>query len=339
MRKLFAAVVISSLLAGSMVCGSLYAEEVSSESLSESSEQTAAESTGTGNVQSEALAGGQEILSIPLERPEYKALDYVKISDNEYKRISISVYPPVDSSAEAQAEYQTTVDTMIMSHLFSLYPIEEIPEDLLNYTAGSLSETYQQYAKMYGMDFDTFLQTYLQKDATTFESQVKKAAEQTLKEEILLKAVAEKENITITDEEYEKGCEEYAVRYGYESADALKQAFDESTIRVSLLMDKTFEYLESVTTITQIIETETETENLTEAEGTVQTPAAAQEPTADAPAQTPASDAATQTPASDAAAQTPASDAAAQEPAADAAAQTPASDAATQTPTSETAAS
>jgi hypothetical protein len=50
------------------------------------------------------------------------------------------------------------------------------------------------------------------------------------------------------------------VKYGYDSADALKSAFDEPTLRISLLMDKTFEYLETVTDITQIIETETETE-------------------------------------------------------------------------------
>ena len=79
-----------------------------------------------------------------------------------------------------------------------------------------------------------------------------------------------KEIGVISDEEYEKGCADYAARYGYESADALRQAFDEPTIRISLLMDKTFDYLESVTKIDLIIETETETETesevMTEAE-------------------------------------------------------------------------
>ena len=138
----------------------------------------------------------------------------------------------------------------------------------MNYTIGSLTATYQEYAGMYGMDFATFLQTYLKEDESTFNAQVKKAADQTLKEEILLKAVAEKENITVSEEEYEQGCADYALQYGYESADALRQAFDEPTIRISLLMDKTFDYLESVTQIDLIIETETESESeaMTEAE-------------------------------------------------------------------------
>ena len=142
----------------------------------------------------------------------------------------------------------------------------------MNYTVGNLTQTYRQYARMYGMDFASFLRTYLQQDETTFDAQVKKAADQTLKEELLLKAIAEKENITVSEEEYAQGCEDYAVRYGYESADALRQAFDESTIRISLLMDKVFAYLEGVTQIDLIIETETETETetktMTEAETT-----------------------------------------------------------------------
>ncbi len=303
MRKLFAAVTISTLLAGSVFCGSICAEEAESANAieQEATEVTSQEETQETGEQTEAVSQTEEILSIPQDRPEYNALDYVKITDDEYKKISFSVYPPVDDSEQAQLDYQTTVDTMIMSYLFSLYPIEKIPEDLLNYTAGSLIETYQQYAKMYGMDFGTFLQTYLQKDETTFKAQIEKAAEQTLKEEMLLKAVAEKENITVSDEEYEQGCAEYAVRYGYESPDALKQAFDESTIRVSLLMDKTFEYLESVTTINLIIETETESESLTEGEipaETPQTPAAGQDAAAEQP---PASEEAPAEPVSEAA--------------------------------------
>lgn len=155
-----------------------------------------------------------------------------------------------------------------MTQLFGLYPVSDIPEDLMNYVAGSLMQTYRQYADMYGMEFSSFLQTYLKMDQSTFSKQVQTAARQTLKEEMLLSAVAQKENITISDDEFEKGCEKYASLYGYESADALKQAFDEPTIRISLLMDKTFEYLEKTVTINLIIETETEseTESMTEAE-------------------------------------------------------------------------
>ena len=208
-----------------------------------------------------------EQIEVPAARPEYSALDYVKIEDEKYKEIEFSIYPPADDSEETQTAWKTEVDTEIMTQLFGLYPITDYPEDLMNYVAGNLIQTYQQYADMYGMDFAAFLQTYMKMDQNTFSRQVQTAAQQTLKEEMLLKAVAEKENITVSDEEYEKGCESYAAQYGYDSADALKAAFDEPTIRISLLMDKTFDYLEKTVKINLIIETETESESeMTEAE-------------------------------------------------------------------------
>ena len=273
MRKKFAVLLMTAAFAGLLPCSGLYADET-----------PAAEEVQTvaDPEQTEALTEAEESVSIPEVRPEYQALDYVKIDDEEYKKIHLSVYPPVDDSPEAQTEYLKNIDTMIMTQLFSLYPVRELPEDLMNYTVGNLTQTYREYARMYGMDFAAFLQTYLQEDESTFNAQVKKAADQTLKEEILLKAVAEKENITVSDEEYEQGCADYAARYGYESADALRQAFDEPTIRISLLMDKTFGYLESVTQIDLIIETETESERESTIEAETAPPQA--QP---APAQTP----------------------------------------------------
>ena len=230
-------------------------------------ETETAPAQGTMETEGAGDVPAMEQIEVPETRPEYSALDYVKIEDSKYKEIEFSIYPPADDSEEAQTAWKTEVDTQIMTQLFGLYPIADYPEDLMNYVAGSLIATYQQYADMYGMDFAAFLQTYMKMDQNTFSRQVQTAAQQTLKEEMLLKAVAEKENITVSDEEYEKGCENYALQYGYDSADALKAAFDEPTIRVSLLMDKTFDYLEKTVKINLIIETETESESeMTEAE-------------------------------------------------------------------------
>ena len=234
-------------------------------------ETETAPAQGTMETEGAGDVPAMEQIEVPETRPEYSALDYVKIEDSKYKEIEFSIYPPADDSEEAQTAWKTEVDTQIMTQLFGLYPIADYPEDLMNYVAGSLIATYQQYADMYGMDFAAFLQTYMKMDQNTFIRQVQAAAQQTLKEEMLLKAVAEKENITVSDEEYEKGCENYALQYGYDSADALKAAFDEPTIRVSLLMDKTFDYLEKIVKINLIIETETESESeMTEAETAAQ---------------------------------------------------------------------
>ena len=199
-------------------------------------------------------------------RPEYRALDCVEISDEAYKGIEISLYPAADSSEEAQNAYWTAVDTAIMTRLFNLYPVKEYPAALLEYVTGSLEESYRQYADMYGLDFGQFLSSYMNMDEESFLRETDEAAKQTLHQEILLKAIAEKENLTVSDQEFEDGCAQYAVKYGYDSADALKAAFDEPTLRISLLMDKTLDFLEKEAHIHEIIETESESESATEAE-------------------------------------------------------------------------
>lgn len=212
-------------------------------------------------------------------RPSYKASDYVKIGDDQYKTMTIRIYPPADSSAEAQTDYKKKLDTDIMTRLYSLYPVDKYPQELLDYVTGSLSSTYRQYAGMYGMDFGSFLSTYLGMDEKAFSDAVKKAAETTLKQELLLSAIAEKEQITVSDEDYQKGLSDYATRYGYASTDALLADFDGATVRVSLLMDKTLDFLETANHVEQIVETESETVQ-TESEAAQVTAAAGEEATA-----------------------------------------------------------
>ena len=216
-------------------------------------------------------------------RPSYKASDYVKIGDDQYKTMTIRIYPPADSSAEAQTDYKKKLDTDIMTRLYSLYPVDKYPQELLDYVTGSLSSTYRQYAGMYGMDFGAFLSTYLGMDEKAFSDAVKKAAETTLKQELLLSAIAEKEQITVSDEDYQKGLSDYATRYGYASTDALLADFDEATVRVSLLMDKTLDFLETANHVEQIVETESESAQ-TESEAAQATEVTGQETAAQATA-------------------------------------------------------
>ncbi len=253
--------VLAGLLSGLMLlsAGPLLSPDLSHAVMAEEvqTEAQTEEETETEQKKSDVAAG---------VRPDYRALDYVDLSDEAYKGIPVSLYPAADSSQEARTAYWTEVDTAIMVRLYNLYPLKGYPEELLAFVKGSLEESYRQYADMYGLDFGRFLSSYMNMDEETFMKQTDEAARQTLHQEILLKAVAEKENISLSDSEYEAGCEDYAAKYGYESADALKRAFDEPTLRISLLMDKTLDFLEKEADIQEIMETESESEPETEAE-------------------------------------------------------------------------
>ena len=73
-----------------------------------------------------------------------------------------------------------------------------------------------------------------------------------------LKAIAEAEDIELTDEEYEANCEEFAENYGYDSVEKFKAAYTEDEIRLSALEDKVLEFLSDNATIVEKSEDETE---------------------------------------------------------------------------------
>lgn len=267
--------VVAAFLAAALLTGSMPATFMASESQSETAvsgaEGETAEASSEDQVSAELQlqtdaglpAAGMEAAGI---RPSYTASDYVEIEDDGYRKLTIRLYPPAEDSEQAQADYKKQLDTDIMTQLYSRYPVTRYPQDLEKYVTQSLTSTYRQYAEMYGMDFGTFLSTYMGMDEDTFSGKAKEAADKTLKQELLLSAIAEKENIMVTDADYQQGLSDYAAKYGYESADALLADFDEATVRVSLLMDKTLDFLEKNNKIELIVETESEAD--TEAETT-----------------------------------------------------------------------
>ena len=237
-ERLFACLLAGLLAAVPAGGPALAGEAADAAAASGTAEQAAEQQPDESGEQTEENDPEAEAAEAPAAgiRPEYRELDCVEISDEAYKGIEISLYPAADSSEEAQNAYWTEVDTAIMTRLFNLYPVKEYPAALLEYVTGSLEESYRQYADMYGLDFGQFLSSYMNMDEESFLRETDEAAKQTLHQEIL------------------------------GAAECLKAAFDEPTLRISLLMDKTLDFLEKEAHIHEIIETESESESATEAE-------------------------------------------------------------------------
>ena len=60
---------------------------------------------------------------------------------------------------------------------------------------------------------------------------------------MLLKAIAEKEKITISDQEYKDGLTKYSKDYGFESEDEFLKQYGKDIIELSLIQDKVVEFL------------------------------------------------------------------------------------------------
>ncbi|MGL4483968.1 MAG: hypothetical protein ACRCUS_03380, partial [Anaerovoracaceae bacterium] len=78
-----------------------------------------------------------------------------------------------------------------------------------------MQKQYEEYAKQSEMSFEDFLKKQLNLDKKTFDEQMKAYAEGTVKEEMIVYAIADKEKISISDKEYKKFIEDQLKSYGF----------------------------------------------------------------------------------------------------------------------------
>ena len=87
------------------------------------------------------------------------------------------------------------------------------------------------------MEFADFLEG-MEVTEEEFEEQVTEAARSNLKEDLTAELIAEKENISMTDEEYEKAKEDLAEEMSYTDVEQMEEEVDEKNIRSYILRDQ-----------------------------------------------------------------------------------------------------
>ena len=211
----------------------------------------------------EELNGADVVFHVTLnyiaELPELTDDLAKELSGEEYDNVKDYVESVrSDLQANYDDEYRNNVYTQIMTKLNEAYPLEQYPEENVEYYVNDIMDRYiNSYASMYGMSVEDFISaSYGVTEEEFREQQVIPAAKANLSQEIILTAIADKEGITMTDEELDKLLEGYAKEYGM-SVEALTAGTDRETIRSSELQQKTMEWLYENVKIEEIEETET----------------------------------------------------------------------------------
>lgn len=96
----------------------------------------------------------------------------------------------------------------------------QYPEDKVDEQVQSLNDQYKQMATNYGYeDWDKFLKEYFQLEQAEFDEQLKLYAQAIVKQEMVIYAIAEKEDMKVTDKEYEEYLNEMLEVAGFASAE------------------------------------------------------------------------------------------------------------------------
>jgi len=122
--------------------------------------------------------------------------------------------------------------------------ISGYPQDEVDVYADEMSSYYRQMAQGYGVDFTTFLSVNNYTEET-FEAECQEYGKSVMDETMVLHSLANAENITITDEEYETEINKIVEQTKMPKEQIVQYYGGEEYIRQSLLFTKMIEFLEA----------------------------------------------------------------------------------------------
>lgn len=121
--------------------------------------------------------------------------------------------------------------------------IKDLPSDMINDKISKMVINSQQYAKSYGLSFDDFVTQYMGISPSEFNAEAAKYAKQATKESLVLKAIALKEGISVSEDEMDAAIDEYTELGNYESREKFLEQADLKELEEFVLQSKVEDFL------------------------------------------------------------------------------------------------
>lgn len=143
----------------------------------------------------------------------------------------------------AEETQMSSLKSEVREALLEQIEVKEYPEDEVDEQYQEIVDYYTSYAEVYGMELEDFLSTYMGMTEEEFEEEAQSVAQDAVATKLAYELIAEKENLTPSDEEYEERTAEYAETYGYDDVDTFVEDYGEDVIQEAILQDVVEEYL------------------------------------------------------------------------------------------------
>ena len=179
-----------------------------------------------------------------LDDAEAKKLDDEVSTKEEYiekirKNLEESKQASARTSAYADLLEQAEDNAQIVSG-------NKLPSWLIDSISKQEKSNFESNLTAYGMTVDDYLANVGMTESD-LDAEIKTYAENYAKQELLVHAIAQAEGIEVTDEDLQDAYEEYADKYGYDSADeflsALKEHDSEETFKEATLTEMVEKFL------------------------------------------------------------------------------------------------
>lgn len=200
----------------------------------------------------ETLAGKKLTVSLTLNtvseihRPELTDEFVSSISDfttvDEYKE---DLRSTLLASSEENSFFTAGNDAL--SQVIQNSTFKGYPQDLYDQCRALYDQTNQAYAEMLGLDISEFAMS---------EEDAKEAVESMVYEEMVIAAIAEKEKISVSDDEYRQYVEANLLAYEMTSVEEFEAVYTKESTMNEILREKVLNFLMDNAVVTEVSEEE-----------------------------------------------------------------------------------
>lgn len=149
---------------------------------------------------------------------------------------------------DAQNTYQLALENAVVDGLMNNCVFQEIPEAVIEKYRNNVRTGLEANCAAQGIDMETFCLYSYGMDAESFLTQY---AETAAKQSLAFQAVANAENLNITDEELQENLEQYAAQGGYDTVEDFLGELDREEYREYFMFERVLEFLAQNAQITE----------------------------------------------------------------------------------------
>lgn len=209
------------------------------------------------NYRNAEMAGQEVVFTVTVNSIEGSA-EYATVTPEEMAEMGLpyktkeEVWEAGKRAMEENAEetYTANARSAVVRKVVEESTVQSIPEYLVEEEAQNYNRYIESIAKsMYNMDLETFVTSAYGVTMEQYNSQMNEMFTDTIKQYLVMEAVARAEKMEITEEMIAEKADEEAAEYGYTSGDELIADVGFATYRMSMVQNMVIERLMEVVTV------------------------------------------------------------------------------------------
>lgn len=203
---------------------------------------------GYGGTEKPELSNAEVVFTVTIKSIEERVAteltdEVVKIISKESKTVKEyreEVRKNLEKSNKQSAE--STMMNDAWTEIMGNAEVVKYPEDELKKAEEQMDKQMKTIMEQtYGISFEDYLEQTGTKEAD-YKKQITEMAKEYVKQMLVVDAIAEEENLELSDKEYDKEIEKFSKENGYTSSEELLQSWGEEQVKDSILQNEVLEW-------------------------------------------------------------------------------------------------